>query len=1181
MEKVGKQLSGQDWELMIDAFQSGSQQKWLSQYPGLAILELALYTVVKKDYNFPLKSQLITFVEENAGVLIADGDADEGLGSVVEALKAIVQGPADGVMVTYALKEQIMVAATSVMIVADSLHRATHHLEALVELLVGVINRPNHGVDRQARAIACECLRQLEKAYPCLLYAYAGHLLLLCQSERTHAAQGYILLLTMVIHNLACHMYNSSARVSGLATSILSTSVPWVPFNVPPFLAASAPGEERTSIPCRELAPINRKEFHRVVAFFLERPQILTACGMLEFVSDLINVAVALELQASLLKVQFSGLIYSYNPILCHIVLMVYTHFVDAFDGEEKNIFRRLLLISKEASQPLFPRLLAIHWMLGLENLLLKKNGRSMLVSMASGLYPPVFDPLSLKAIKLDALAYCAINFDLSLKEGLHYPTSRPLELSVTEIGGHASVAVGEVTAGKLFNDGLACVSSFRWLPPWSTETRLAFRMLHRFLTVATPHPATDEESISLYTKSALFDTLQSLLVKAALELQKLVPNILSLIDRLLHCDSHRVLGECLLQIFNDHLLSKLVPDRRLSAYFPIFDRIAESSCIPPCSLLELLTLYSGTLVKNYDPETLSKSWSRGSKVLGICRTVLMHHHSSRVFLVLSRLLAFLCRFYPDLEIRDSARIYLRMLICIPGNKLRHILSLGDQLPDDSSAPQLSSFFRSPSPRAPRNVKQKLSAYIHLSRVTPLIVKQSWSLVIVNSDICEEIDSSSVVNMNLEEPSMAIGEPKEGTDIEGIPNDGVTRGPELLRVMDSKVSEMLGILRRHFAVVPDVRHGPGLKVNVHCKLSFDSEGMFPPGQNDSFRNPQLNSDDSWPALYAIVIKFSSSGQYGSIPSIHIPFLMGEPPRKNESHFSSKSEEEKLILVHVQDGSARGEGADRKIRADNNEKNKWSRNMDEDKEPFQESVMIELEPKEPVPALIDALIEASGEAGQSIRGQLQSIPVGIEDLFMKSPVPSDVQEDEIADYFFNLFNALWEACESPVKIGRETFLLRGSKGVTAIHGTGSVKLLETRSDRVIDAAEHFLAPFIVAVSGDQLVNIVKDNSIVKDVVWKDEKSHFSDEEISNSPGHSLGQEGPLQLKYLQDAPNVDDSLEISRRHIGCFFILIFLPPRFHLLLKMEVSDFSTLVRIRTDHWPCLAYVDEFLEALAIK
>lgn len=72
------------------------------------------------------------------------------------------------------------------------------HLEELIELLLNVINRPNHGVDRQTRAVACECLRELERACPSLLSEIAGNLWGLSQSERTHAAQSYVLLLAQV-----------------------------------------------------------------------------------------------------------------------------------------------------------------------------------------------------------------------------------------------------------------------------------------------------------------------------------------------------------------------------------------------------------------------------------------------------------------------------------------------------------------------------------------------------------------------------------------------------------------------------------------------------------------------------------------------------------------------------------------------------------------------------------------------------------------------------------------------------------------------------------------------------------------------------------------------------------------------------------------------------------------------
>ena len=185
-------------------------------------------------------------------------------------------------------------------------------------------------------------------------------------------------------------------------------------------------------------------------------------------------------------------------------------------------------------------------------------------------------------------------------------------------------------------------------------------------------------------------------------------------------------------------------------------------------------------------------------------------------------------------------------------------------------------------------------------------------------------------------------------------------------------------------------------------------------------------------------------------------------------------------------------------------------------------MIELEPREPVPAHIDAHIEASGEDGQSIRGQLQSIPVGIEDLFVKSPVPDDVSEGAVAEYYSTLFNALWESCESPENIGRETFPLKGGKGVVAIHGTGSVKLLEAQSNFVIEGVEQFLAPFVVAVSGYKLVNIVKDDGIIEDVIQKDEES--------TNPSHEedgLIQEGPLQLEYFEYYTNGDDSFQIAK------------------------------------------------------
>jgi len=88
------------------------------------------------------------------------------------------------------------------------------------------------------------------------------------------------------------------------------------------------------------------------------------------------------------------------------------------------------------------------------------------------------------------------------------------------------------------------------------------------------------------------------------------------------------------------------------------------------------------------------------------------------------------------------------------------------------------------------------------------------------------------------------------------------------------------------------------------------------------------------------------------------------------------------------------------------------------------------------------------------------------------------------------------------------------------------------------------------------------------------------------------EGYESVKFL------DLSLEavhaILERHLSKFIVsvtseagpgdpkvvntLIFLPPRFHLLLRFQVSANSTIVNIRTDNWRTLANLDSYLDSL---
>ncbi|RAL54619.1 hypothetical protein DM860_001747 [Cuscuta australis] len=641
-----KPLSPQEWETLIDDYNHGGVRlpRWTStHYTGIHLFELAISSLARKDLPLNLKLHLLVFLEEHCSAVIPATTASAAFIRLNDTLRSVVQSPNDGVSITFALKEQFLISTTSIFITTNTKGESRSNticsglvpqFECLIELLLTIINKPNHSVDRQTRSVACDCLRELEISFPCLLSGIVSQLWILAQSERTHAGQGYALLLTTAISNIVkVKPYDSFANAS----------MPLVPFNVPSFLMDDADGDDNHSIE-KQISDSSIKDLKRVVAFLLEWPHNLTPWGLLEFMDKILPVAAALDLQASLLKVQFSGLLSTYDPLLWHAFLSLYLRFKESFRGQELEIARRLLLLSKESQNHLVFRLLVLHWLLAFIGLLIKSDEgkRGNVLEMSSNFYPSVFDPLALKALKLDLLAYCSV---LAQGNGAMSP---------------------KVSVVKLFEDALFCVSAFKWLPHWSTETAVAFRAFHKFLVGSSSHSETVFVPNRVLTESPIFHTVQKTLVATMSENKGIVPAIITFIDRLLACHRHHLLGERLLMAFDEHLLSKLKLDYRLGSYFPLLEKIAESSKVSPKGLIELLTRFVTVLVEKHGPDTGLRSWCHGSKVLGICRTMLMHHCSSKLFLGLSRLLAFICFYFPDLEVRDNARFSSKFVFNFP-----------------------------------------------------------------------------------------------------------------------------------------------------------------------------------------------------------------------------------------------------------------------------------------------------------------------------------------------------------------------------------------------------------------------------------------------------------------------------------------------------------------------------------
>lgn len=501
-------------------------------------------------------------------------------------------------------------------------------------------------------------------------------------------------------------------------------------------------------------------------------------------------------------------------------------------------------------------------------------------------------------------------------------------------------------------------------------------------------------------------------------------------------------------------------------------------------------------------------------------------------------------------------RIYLRMLACIPGKKLRQALCTGKKS-GLAPAPLPASLIDVPLPHPSLDQKKStgIASYIHIERVTPPLVKQSWFLSIPGSVPALSNGSGSVGGaiMDIVASAAPLSDPDKSDKSDKADFSKTIYQNEALRVVDPKTGDLLRVLRTHFGCIPDYRVMPGIKIRIPCTLRFESDLFTRTWGSESY------DEQSIPALYATKITFSSFSKYGKIPPRRVPFLLGESLKPD------------LALVPLDQ--------------ENNESTHHSDFA---------SFFIELQPEDPMPGLIDILIKANTGTGQVVSGSLRPVTVGIEDMFLKAILPANVSDEWIPQYNADLFDALWEACGSSASTGRETFPLNSGKGAVAINGTQSVKLLEVPEDVLINAVERHLAGFVVRVAGGLLVRVIRQNRVIENVVWDEKEENEQEGDIDVDASRKefsaekalvaySGEKSGLEIQFTQTEMEKNNNCRSlvstgKGKNMGTFCVLVFLPPRYHLLFMMEIGYTSTMVRIRTDHWPCLAYVDEYLEAL---
>ena len=77
--------------------------------------------------------------------------------------------------------------------------------------------------------------------------------------------------------------------------------------------------------------------------------------------------------------------------------------------------------------------------------------------------------------------------------------------------------------------------------------------------------------------------------------------------------------------------------------------------------------------------------WELGNQILDICKSVMQNHSTITLFKPLGDILLFMADSFEDIEIRDRAHFYYRLLTHVSSEKIKIILAEPEHIDDEET----------------------------------------------------------------------------------------------------------------------------------------------------------------------------------------------------------------------------------------------------------------------------------------------------------------------------------------------------------------------------------------------------------------------------------------------------------------------------------------------------------------
>ncbi|KAJ8400228.1 hypothetical protein AAFF_G00399220 [Aldrovandia affinis] len=615
-----------------------SPSQFLSSTTSECFLAELLHDLRDDRASESTKILLLSLLQEYPNVLCPGTMAGEE--TALELLSIFNQAPPRFI----SLKCHLMLAITNILVCTSCVDRQVNVAEMFLDLLFQTVQDTNDHKDGQAfrslRAVACDCLREVETCFPGLLSQKLEALYLLKQQETTPLHQAYCVLYTLGLKNAIHHLSRGNGVADGELKSVLAGNegFAWKAIEkpLPPFPVSSL-GQIPMLQTCTE-----SKELKSIVSLLLEESYLLTPVFQAVLLRELVEVVAMVQaLSPAIFKSQLLRLFGTAEITLLHATLLMKATFTDSlFTTEDENFFiKRLVGMAQHPllsnTQKLFYMDCILHFP---ENRPISSNGEESLPvlvtpRLAASLLPTVFNDSSTMLCRLSLLSLVYMEADEDDDKGVSY----------------------------LFNHLMAL---HRIVDNHGTRemTVTFFRAVFTFLSY-------------FYYSEKFTSDLTARLCELYSRHYYLAPNLINLIDRAQECLGDSEWPIQLLKALQKQIVELPHPQltlQSLSWHLKILGRVAREGQVPQrnslCFLLSVLINSS---------LCAAGGWRLGNAVLAVCRNLLLHPSLDQVFIELADLLQHIMHHYNDTDIQDHARFYYTLLTNLSREKLSGVLAKG------------------------------------------------------------------------------------------------------------------------------------------------------------------------------------------------------------------------------------------------------------------------------------------------------------------------------------------------------------------------------------------------------------------------------------------------------------------------------------------------------------------------